>query len=265
MVSVRFWLFVVLVILLAGCEDERKVEQALLTDCVSHYRAESYRVASKTCLTAAEQGIPRAQWLLAHIYYYDLAEQNRTAEQAFEWFLKAAESGWPEAQTFVGESYVAADGVEQDFDKAYQWLVKAAKFHDTKAEFALGMMFYNGQGRPKDLGSAISWFKKAATKRHTMSINNLAWLHATTTHKAYRNAKKAMFWADKLEQTNETQSIFLDTRAAAYALAGEFNQAITLQSEAISLLPEDVDEDRLLDFQQRLEAYEQHRAWEEKE
>lgn len=250
-------------LLLLGCSDERQVERDLSQDCLNHYRAESYLVASSTCQKAADYGILRAQWLLGHIYYFDLAKRGSTKEQAFEWYLKAAKGGWPEAQTFVGESYMYADGVAEDFEKAYSWLSKAVQHYDPNAEFAIGMLFYNGNGRAKDLSSALSWFKKAASKEHIMSINNLAWIYATSSQKAFRNPKKALFWANKLRSKSQGKPLFLDTRAAAHALAEEFDVAIALQNEAISLLPKDIADNRLVEFEQRLVSYQNNQSWHE--
>ena len=256
---------IVLAILLGGCEDERLVRQTLADDCANHYRAESYKVAARTCLKAAEYGVPYAQWLIANIYYYDLDDTGHQKSDSIKWFVAAADSGITQSQTFVGESYLFADGVEEDFKKAYHYLKLAADVADPQAEYNIAMMFYDGKGRNKDVSAAISWLKRAAAKNHTMSINNLAWVHATNPHKTYRNAEKAMFWADKLPKDADDSSTFLDTKAAAYALAGNFEEAIRMQYKAIEALPEDTEEDMLLEFQTRLEFYQDNRAWTENE
>ena len=249
--------------LINGCEDERIVRQELMEDCTNHYRAQSYKVAAKTCLKAAEHGIAHSQWLLANIYYYNRDGAGRDKSESIKWFAKAADEGITEAQTFVGESYLFADGVEEDFKKAYHYLKMAAADADPQAEFSIAMMFYDGKGKSKDLSAAISWLKKAAAKKHPMSINNLAWLYATNANKSYRDAEKAMFWAKKLPSDSESSSTFLDTKAAALALAGKFEEAINMQNLAIEALPENVEEDELVGFQKRLESYQDNKAWTE--
>jgi len=250
-------------LLLSGCEDERVVRQELMEDCTNHYRAESYKVAAKTCLKAAEYGIAHSQWILANIYYYNRDDAGREKSESLKWFIRAADSGITEAQTFVGEMYLFADGVEEDFKKAYQYFKMAAEKSDPDAEFNIAIMFYEGKGKKQDLSAAISWFKKSAAREHQMSINNLAWLHATSANKSYRNADKAVFWADKLPEDSNGSSTFFDTKAAAYALAGDFKEAVNLQNRAIDNLPEDIEEDLLLEFQERLEAYQGEQAWTE--
>jgi len=269
MINIRsFYVVISIILLLSACSDKQPVGYEQWQDCINHYRAQSYRVASTTCEKAADLGIVRAAWLLGHIYYYDLENKNTTRSQGFQWYLKAAEGGWPEAQTYVGESYMYADGVARDYSEAFNWLNRAALYHDPDAEFAIGMLFYDGKGRPKDISSAISWFKKAAAQQHLMSLNNLAWIHATSRHSAFRNVEKALFWAKRLEinlQNDSQKSIFLDTKAAVHALAQEYELAIILQNKAISLLPENSEESRLLEFQRHLEAYQNNKAWQENE
>lgn len=247
--------------LMSGCEDERIVRHELMEDCTNHYRAQSYKVAAKTCLKAAEYGIAHSQWLLANIYYYNRDGADRDKSDSIKWFAKAADEGLTEAQTFIGKAYLYADGVEEDFNKAYHYLKLAAEDSDPQAEFSIAMMFYEGKGKSKDLSAAISWLKRAAAKKHPMSINNLAWLYATNANKSYRDAKKALFWAEKLPSDSESSPTFLDTKAAAFALAGKFEEAIDMQNLAIEGLPEDIDEDELVGFQKRLEAYQDNKAW----
>lgn len=261
----RLKLYTILIALcgLSACTDERVEEYELLQDCENHFQATSYLVAIKTCTKAAEMGIPKAQWLLANIYQYDLAGNGAQPELAFEWFFKSAEGGNPEAQTLVGNAYLYGSGVNEDFEQAYRWLNKAANNGEAGGEYSLGVMFFEGKGRQKDVSAAISWFKKAANKEHAVSINNLAWIYATSSHKAFRSTKKAQFWAKKLALVEEKTPVFLDTLAAVHASAGEFVEAIKLQNQAIELLPEDIDENKLLEFQKHLESYQSQQPWQE--
>lgn len=261
----RLKLFTILTVVwaLSACSDERQQEYDLLQDCEAHYQATSYLVAIKTCTKAAEKGIAKAQWLLANIYQYDLTETGAQPELAFKWFLRSAEGGDPRAQTLVGKAYLYGSGVSEDFKQAYQWLNKAAGNGSADAEFSIGFMFYEGKGRQKDVSAAISWFKKAASKEHVISINNLAWIYATSTQKAYQNTQKAQFWAKKLNLVKEKTPMLLDTLAAVHARAGEFAQAIELQNQAIAGLPEDIEEGELLEFQRHLEAYQKQQPWQE--
>lgn len=248
--------------LLTACSDKQE-EITQLQTCVNHYQAESYQVASKQCQLAAEQGSSKAQWLLAHIYRYDLLEKGEDEEQAFKWYLKAAENGHVAAKREVGQSYMYETGVVQDYAKAHSWLMKAAKKHDAEAEFSVGILFFEGLGRDKDVGSAINWFKRAAIKNHNMSINNLAWIFATSSNAAFNTPKKAKFWIGKLDEKLLQKPMFLDTKAAVMAADDDFEQAIKLQNQAIAKLPADTPEEQLVEFQKHLDSYLQGKAWHE--
>jgi len=267
-------LLLAMTLLISACSNDEQ-EHTQVETCLNHYQAESYQVAKSECLIAAEQGSSTAQWLMARLYRYDLIDEDVDLETAFKWYLRAAKNGHVEAMREVGQSYMYAEGVKKDFKNAYIWLKKAADKRDTEAVFSIGVIFIEGWGRDKDLGSAISWFKRAATDDHKMSINNLAWLFATSETKAYFSPKKAKHWIKKLdvrlddEKTDEASdtladsSIFLDTKAAVMAADKNFEQAIELQNQAIANLPDDTSEEQLLIFQKHLDNYLQGKDWRE--
>lgn len=262
---IRFKIGIALLVLsgfLAACSDKQQ-EITQLQTCVNHYQAESYQVASKQCQLAAEQGSAKAQWLLAHIYRYDFLGKGEDEEHAFKWYLKAAENGHIAAKREVGQSYMYETGVDQDYEKAHNWLMKAAKSHDAEAEFSVGILFFEGLGRDKDIGSAINWFKRAAIKNHNMSINNLAWIFATSRNAAFNTPKKAKYWIEKLDKKLLQVPMFLDTKAAVMAADKDFEQAIKLQNQAIANLPDDTSEEQLVEFQKHLDSYLQGKAWNE--
>lgn len=254
--------FSFLIGLLTACSD-KKENLTQLETCVNHYQAESYKVASKECQIAAVQGSSKAQWLIAHMYRYDLLEEGQDQQKAFEWYLKAAENGHVAAKREVGQAYMYETGIEKDYVKAHHWLMKAAKSNDAEAEFSVGILFFEGYGRDKDIGSAINWFKKAAIKNHNMSINNLAWLFATSSNRAFNSPKKAKYWITKLDKKLLQVPMFLDTKAAVMAAEENFEQAIKLQNLAIANLPAETPEEQLVEFQKHLDSYIEGKAWHE--
>lgn len=255
-------MFSVAVFFISACSDkEETISQ--LEICQSHYQAQSYLVASKECQIAAEQGVAEAQWLLGHIYRYNLLLQTEQLEQAFNWYLLAAEQGHVGAMREVGNAYLLELGTPKDYSQAHLWLSKAAKNGDTLSEFLLGTMFFDGKGRDKDIASAINWFKRAANNDHPMSINNLAWIYATSKNKAFFNPKKANYWIKKMDENLSQVPMFLDTQAAVMAALEEFDKAIELQNLAIANLPDGTSEQELVEFQKHLESYQKGEAWNE--
>ena len=90
------------------------------------------------------------------------------------------------------------------------------------------------------------------------AYNNRAWLHATCPLEKYRDAAKAIDDATKACELSAWKVCWtLGTLAAAYALAGEFDQAVQWQLKAIELAPESEKEN----FRARLRLYQEHKPY----
>lgn len=82
--------------------------------------------------------------------------------------------------------------------------------------------------------------------------NSRAWLLATADTDNFRNAVAAKESAHKAcDLTNWKNRRYLDTLAAAHAEAGEFEEAIKWQTQAVNLAPKDAQDN----YQKRLEIY----------
>ncbi|HLG12952.1 MAG TPA: tetratricopeptide repeat protein [Blastocatellia bacterium] len=97
------------------------------------------------------------------------------------------------------------------------------------------------------------------------AYNELAWLLATAPSDIDRDGAKAIKYggiavslATGIGKTN-----CMDTLAAAFAEAGRFGEAASLQRKAISLLPKDFDEKEKAAFEARLRLYEQRKPYRE--
>jgi Flp pilus assembly protein TadD len=95
-------------------------------------------------------------------------------------------------------------------------------------------------------------------------LNNLAWRWATSKNSEERDGRAAVRFAEKaVELTNRKELGFVDTLAAAYAETGQFDKAVSAETEAISLLKSSPStpavEAMLVDYQGRLDLYRQQR------
>ena len=83
----------------------------------------------------AEAGIPKSQFL-----YATIIDREDDDEEAFQWFLKAAEGGIAEAQFRVGVAYADGLGVKQSRDEAIKWLTLAVDQNHFLAKFRLDLL-----------------------------------------------------------------------------------------------------------------------------
>lgn len=91
-----------------------------------------YKPAEVWLQKAAERGLPEAEENLAHLYHAKGPLQSE--ENAFHWFLRAAEDGQRESQ--YNACYVYADGigVARDMVQAYKWCYIAARNGQKQAD-----------------------------------------------------------------------------------------------------------------------------------
>ncbi len=94
-------------------------------------------------------------------------------------------------------------------------------------------------GPPQDVRAAIN--------------NQIAWLQATSPDPAVRNGKRAVAHAEAAYRFATRKSDYIDTLAAAYAEAGNFEKAVNHQESAIAKAEGNAEE--LRGFRNRLALY----------
>jgi protein O-mannosyl-transferase len=94
------------------------------------------------------------------------------------------------------------------------------------------------------------------------TMNNLAWLRATSPYPEVRDARQAIELAERAVK-DDRNIVYCDTLAAAYAEAGEFNKAIAAQREVVAKA--ETAEVRDTSYRSHLESFKQHRPIREPE
>jgi tetratricopeptide (TPR) repeat protein len=107
---------------------------------------------------------------------------------------------------------------------------------------------------------AISDFNRsiAINPLDAEAYNNLSWLLATAKAPGFRNGKKAVELALKACGLSDWKNAeYIDTLAAAYARAGDFDNAIKWQERIL----ESSRSAKTSEFQQRLNFYREGKPW----
>ncbi|HEY1783982.1 MAG TPA: tetratricopeptide repeat protein, partial [Pirellulales bacterium] len=114
--------------------------------------------------------------------------------------------------------------------------------------------------RRKNFGKAIADFRQAIRldPDNTFALNAVAWLKGTATDERYRNGEEAVKLATKAcEATAWRSGGYIDTLAAAYAEAGDFDSAVKYQNQAVTLSPD------MPGAAERLELFKNHKPYRE--
>ena len=86
---------------------------------------------------------------------------------ALEYFKQALAKGSNEAYLQIAHLYYnGGNDIEKNYSIAFNYYMKAAQAGYSEAQYMVGRMYRNGQGTEKNLNSAKSWLRKASAKGH---------------------------------------------------------------------------------------------------
>lgn len=113
-----------------------------------------------------------------------------------------------------------------------------------------------------DWQEAISTLREALTidPKSRDAANQLAWILATAPDDRWRNGKEAVATAKTLLE-GEPTSIYLDTLAAVFAEAGQWDKAVELGTKSIELAEREGRTNLVPDFAARVELYKRQQPY----
>src|SRR6266850_720969 len=111
--------------------------------------------------SAAKQGEPRAQAVLAAFYVNGGKGSRQDDIEAESLFRRSAEQGWAEGQHGLGCCYLDGRGTEKDEVNGIAWLAKAAVSGQADAQFAFGTAYVTGTTVQQDYVQAYKWMSLA--------------------------------------------------------------------------------------------------------
>jgi TPR repeat protein len=94
-------------------------------------------------------------------------------KQALDWFRKAADQNYADAENEVGYAYRCGCGVGRDYAQALSWFRRAASHGNSNAETNIGFMAEKGWGQPQSYEVAFSWYYQAAEHGNAAAMDNI--------------------------------------------------------------------------------------------
>lgn len=94
-------------------------------------------------------------------------------KEAWDYFKKAADAGFPHAQVTVGWKLLHGLGVNRNPDEAYTWNLKGALHGHPEGASNLGFQLKNGIGVTKNIDQAIRWYQYASIRGSLSALGTL--------------------------------------------------------------------------------------------
>jgi len=204
-----------------------------------HFGTENQPAGVDLLRQAAERDNLDAMVLLARLRYNGqfVGEDREAALQLLE---RAAAGGHPEGQLFYARHLLSEDAGEAFDDRALEWLRQAAESGESaEAMLLYGTLLARGEHARQDSVEAVSWFKQAAEQSPDADIvNTVAWILVVAEQQDLRDPQhgralmEALMAQDKAATMN---AAYLDTWAASYAATGDFERAVDIQQQAVTM------------------------------
>ncbi|MGE6433714.1 sel1 repeat family protein [Shewanella baltica] len=208
----------------------------------------------------AEQGDADAQFLLG-LMYLSGRFVAQEVPSGLHWISLAAEQQHEKAQQTLADLSFEGQLIKRDLSVAEHWYRALSEQGSRWAQFRLGFIYASGgDGVQRNCGKAVEQFSQVGDD---VALGNVAWILATCPEAEYRDGNKAVELSLKLLKVNENDPTNLDNLAAAYAEVGDFGAAISTQQKAIEALKMSAEMTKTDEFLQRLQTYEQKRAYRE--
>lgn len=102
---------------------------------------------------------------------------KRDTPKTLEWFKKAADAGYPMAQTAYGVFLLEGKDLPKDVVNGERYMKAAAESGDPFAQLSLSMMYARGMHFEKNLDIAEEWATKSAKQNYVPALQTL--MHVT--------------------------------------------------------------------------------------
>ena len=185
--------------------------------------------AEKWYRLAADQGQPKAQYLLGDLYQLGHLDKQPNYLEAKKWYSRA-QSSYAPAAVALGFIY---DTVDDDYKNACLSYQQAATLGDPLGQFDLGLIYEKGKGEPVDIVKAKALYQKAAEQGHVQAMVQLAGLYFNGSTNS-SDQEIAFEWYKKAAEKGDRDALYqlglLSETGVATAL--DFSAALTYYQKA---------------------------------
>lgn len=228
-----------------------------------------YVLAAEWFRKSANQDCVHAITELAVMHYAGRGvEKDRSL--AAQMAQQASDNDFARAQAFLAFLYMHGYGLKKDLAEAFRLNRLSAGQNHPQGQNGLGWQYYKGLGVTRDDGKALKLFLSASDQGYKPAINNAGWILATSEDPKLRDGEKSveMLQRNVIGKKIVRASAY-DSLAAAYAEAGLFDDAISMQKNALDKLNEEMkkkntrNKDRLERMKDHFSAYQKEKPWRE--
>lgn len=186
-------------------EKEEIPEDADCDECfekgVAYYKNGNIRQALKYFTFVAEkENNCSAQYNVGIIYRDGGKGVVKDPKKAVEWFRKAAEQGYSDAQDELGKCYARGNGVPKDMTKATEWFAKSVEQGNIEGKNDLAKCYLTGDGIAKDERKAVALWQSIAEQNHIDAQFFLGLAYSNKDSDLYDMRKAAEWWEKAAEQ-----------------------------------------------------------------
>ena len=205
-----------------------------------HYGQNNEQAAMTLLQQAAALDHVESILYLGQLYNSGKGPIKQDITKANKYFIQAAALEDESAVIMYGRFLISRRDQNLEYGDIKKWLKSHTSNGSAEAMVIMGNLYATGTTVPASNSSAVRWYKKAVKQdiQNSDIVNEVAWTLTVSNIQGLKRPKYAKKIMDRLMKSSDrarNQPEYLDTWAATHAASGDFDQALVLQKEAISV------------------------------